>query len=95
MGVQLEDRTTMDMFVAAKIGRPRSNPYARDVQVRVNKREQRMRDKGNGMRRMEVKMPQELVDQLDVYAKQHDCTRTEVVALSIREWFALLEKNND
>jgi len=95
MGVQLEDRTTIDMFVAAKIGRPRSNPYARDVQIRVNKREQRMRDKGNGMRRMEVKMPKELVDLLDAYAAQHDCSRTEVVALSIREWFAMLEKNND
>ncbi len=95
MGVQLEDRTTMDMFVSIKIGRPRSNPYARDVQVRVNKRVQRIRDKDNGMRRMEVKVPQELVDMLDAYAQQHDCTRTDAVTLSIRQWFAQLEKNND
>ncbi len=95
MGVQLEDRTTIDMFVPTKIGRPRSNPYARDVQVRVNKREQRLRDKDNGMRRMEVKVPQELVDMLDAYAKKHECTRTDAVTLSISEWFKQLEKNKN
>ncbi len=93
MGVQLEDRTTIDMFVTPKIGRPKSNPYARDVQIRVNKREQRLRDKDKGMRRMEVKMPQELVDKLDAYANSHGCTRTDVVELGLSQWFALLEKN--
>ncbi len=95
MGVQLEDRTTIDMFVAPKIGRPKSNPYARDVQIRVNKREQRLRDKDKGMRRMEVKMPQELVDKLDAYASHHGCTRTDVVEQGLSQWFAMLEKNFD
>ena len=93
MGVQLEDRTTIDMFIERPKGRPRSNPYARDVQLRINKRVQRTRDKGKGMRRMEVKVPAELVEKLDDYAKEHDCSRTEVVELSIGQWFDMLEKN--
>lgn len=92
MGVQLEDRTTIDMFRERQKGRPRSNPYPREVQLRINKREQRTRDKNNGMRRMEVKMPKELVDRLDEYAREHDCTRTEVVELSITEWFEILDQ---
>jgi len=92
MGVQLEDRTTIDMFRERQKGRPRSNPYPREVQLRINKREQRTRDKNNGMRRMEVKMPKELVDRLDQYAREHECTRTEVVELSITEWFEILDQ---
>ena len=51
-----------------------------------------MRDKHKGMRRMEVKMPTELVEQLDEYAKQQECTRTEVVELCITEWFEMMSK---
>ncbi len=91
MGIQLEDRTTLDMFSKGQKGRPRSNPYPRDVQLRINKRVQRVRDKDNGMRRMEVKLPEELVAKLDQYARQHGCTRTEAVELSISEWFGVLE----
>ncbi len=93
MGVQLEDRTTIDMFVDRPKGRPRSNPYARDVQLRINKRVQRHRDKDKGMRRMEVKMPAELVEKLDAYAQKHDCSRTEAVELSIGQWFEMLERS--
>lgn len=93
MGVQLEDRTTIDMFVERPKGRPRSNPYARDVQLRINKRVQRTRDKDKGMRRMEVKVPTELIQKLDDYAQKHDCSRTEVVELSIGQWFEMLENN--
>ena len=35
MGVQLEDRTTIDMFRERQKGRPRSNPYPREVQLRI------------------------------------------------------------
>jgi len=92
MGVQLEDRTTIDMFKEAQRGRPRSNPYPREVQIRINKRVQRMRDKHKGMRRMEVKMPQELVARLDEYASAQKCTRTEIVELCITEWFEMMDQ---
>lgn len=89
MGVQLEDRTTIDMFNERQKGRPRSNPYPREVQIRVNKRFQRMRDKDNGMRRMEVKMPHDLVEKLDEFASYFECTRTEVVEQCVRDWLKM------
>jgi len=92
MGVQVEDRTTIDMFKESQRGRPRSNPYPREVQIRINKRVQRMRDKHKGMRRMEVKMPKDLVARLDEYASQQNCTRTEIVELCITEWFEMMDK---
>ena len=92
MGVQLEDRTTIDMFIERPKGRPRSNPYARDVQLRINKRVQRARDKGKGMSRMEVKIPTELIEKLDKYAAEHNCSRTEAVELSVGQWFEMLER---
>ncbi|WP_396586831.1 LexA regulated protein [Bermanella sp. R86510] len=91
MGVQLEDRTTIDMFTARAKGRPRSNPYPRDVQIRINKRLQRERDRNKGMRRMEVKIPSALVEQLDQFAKEQACTRTEAVELGLTAWFEMLE----
>ncbi|EAT13626.1 LexA regulated protein [Bermanella marisrubri] len=91
MGVQLEDRTTIDMFNARAKGRPRSNPYPRDVQIRINKRLQRERDRDKGMRRMEVKIPNALVEKLDEFAKEQACTRTEAVELGLNAWFEMLE----
>jgi hypothetical protein len=61
----------------------------------VNKPEQRLRDKGKGMRRMEVKMPQSLVDKLHAYTRLHGCTRTRAVEKGISPWLAMLEKNVD
>lgn len=86
MGVQLEDRTTIDMFEERQRGRPRSNPYPREVQLRVNKRSQRVRDKEKGLKRLEVKMSEELIKQLDRYAASQDCTRAEVVEMSVSDW---------
>lgn len=87
MSAQLADRTTIDMFTDAQKGRPKSNPYPRDVQLRINKRMQRERDRHRGLRRVEVKMPSELIEKLDAFAREHDCTRTEVIEMSISEWF--------
>ena len=95
MGVQLEDRTTIDMFEERQRGRPRSNPYPREVQLRVNKRTQRVRDKEKGLRRLEVKMPQDLIELLDEYAASQDCTRAEVVEMSVSDWLeAVIRQRN-
>ena len=90
MSVQLEDRTTMDMFAERQRGRPKSNPYPRDVQIRVNKRTQRLRDKKKGLRRLEVKMSEELIQRLDEYAAEQKCTRAEVVEMSVEDWLKVV-----
>ena len=88
MGVQLDDRTTLDMFADRARGRPKSNPYPREVQIRVNKRQQRCRDKEKGLRRLEVKVPAALIDQLDEIVHQTESSRSEVIEWSIKEWLA-------
>lgn len=83
MAALLEDRTTIDMFAQAQKGRPRCNPYPREVQLRINKRVQRERDKARGYRRLEVKMPTDLLDRLDELALAANCSRAEMVEQSI------------
>jgi len=90
MGVQIEDRTTIDMFAERQRGRPKSNPYPRDVQVRVNKRTQRQRDRRKGLHRLEVKMPADLVKQIDEYAALGNCTRAEIIETSVADWLRMV-----
>lgn len=90
MSVQLEDRTTMDMFADRQKGRPKSNPYPRDVQIRVNKRTQRQRDKQKGLKRMEVKMSEELLSRIDEYAAEKNCSRAEIVEMSVGDWLNMV-----
>lgn len=90
MSVQLEDRTTIDMFAERQRGRPKSNPYPREVQIRVNKRSQRLRDRKKGLRRLEVKMSEELIQRLDDYAAEQNCSRAEIVEMSVDDWLNMV-----
>jgi len=89
MSIQPEDRTTIDMFAATKRGRPRSNPYDRSQQLRMNKRVQRQRDKALGLARLEVKLESEVIDRLDEVCSELELTRTEIVELALRQWLHL------
>ncbi|GGY40654.1 LexA family transcriptional regulator [Bacterioplanes sanyensis] len=89
MSVQPEDRTTIDMFAARRRGRPRSNPYDRSLQCRVNKRSQRQRDKARGLKRLEVKVPHAIVEHLDDACEQLQLNRAEVMELALRHWLHL------
>ncbi len=79
MTAQKEDRTTIDMFKAKEVGRPRTNPYARKEQLRINKRMQRERDKAKGLKRVELKIPANNLDELDKVARAHRKTRAELI----------------
>lgn len=83
MAALVEDRTTIDMFALNQRGRPRCNPYPRDVQLRINKRVQRERDKAKGYRRLEVKMPTDVLERLDQLAEAANCSRQELVEQTI------------
>ena len=89
MSVQPEDRTTIDMFSTARPGRPRSNPYDRAQQCRVNKRTQRIRDKHAGLHRLEVKLPGDVIDRLDEVADDLGMSRADVVTQALRQWLHL------
>ncbi|MAD43938.1 MAG: LexA regulated protein [Oceanospirillaceae bacterium] len=89
MSIQPEDRTTIDMFSATKRGRPRSNPYDRNQQLRINKRVQRQRDKARGLARLEVKLDAGVIDRMDDVCEELGLTRAEVMELALKQWLHL------
>ncbi|OUS24342.1 LexA regulated protein [Thalassotalea sp. 42_200_T64] len=90
MAKEATDITTIDLFVDEKRpGRPRTNPFPRDVQVKINKRNQVKRDKNKGLKRVEFKIHQELFDQLENMAKAKDLSRSELIESLLIEAIAL------
>ena len=89
MSVQPEDRTTIDMFSTTRPGRPRSNPYDRTQQSRLNKRSQRLRDKHAGLHRLEVKLPANVVAALDEAGEELGMSRAEVITKALEQWLHL------
>lgn len=74
------DRTTIDLFEdQRRPGRPKTNPYPREVQLKHNKRYQLKRDKANGLKRIEFKVSSSLFDALNDVAKQRSMSRSELI----------------
>ncbi|WP_206484141.1 LexA regulated protein [Thalassotalea sp. G2M2-11] len=92
MAKQISDVTTIDLFSDDKRpGRPRTNPHSRSVQVKINKRNQVKRDKSNGLKRVEFKMHQDLIEQLDALAKRTNSNRSELIESLLVKALALNE----
>ncbi len=86
MAKQQDDRTTLDLFAQEKRpGRPKTNPLPREQQLRVNKRNQLRRDRANGLRRVELKVESEVLDQLNALAEAHNMSRSELIQLLITQ----------
>ena len=80
MAKEVSDLTTIDLFSEEKRpGRPRTNPHAREVQVRINKRNQVKRDKNKGLKRVEFKIHQALFEQLEQRALIENITRSQLI----------------
>ncbi len=80
MAKQIADLTTIDLFSDDKRpGRPKTNPHSRSVQVKINKRNQVKRDKNNGLKRVEFKMHQDLINKLDQLARDTKTNRSELI----------------
>ncbi|MFT7411013.1 MAG: hypothetical protein ACI9EX_001617 [Oleispira sp.] len=92
MSIQLEDRTTIDMFSRPERGRPKTSPYDRNTQLKLSKRLQRNRDKNKGMRRIEVKLNIEVIEVLDALAIELGLSRAEVIENGL---LSLLEQSLD
>jgi hypothetical protein len=74
------DRTTFDLFETDKRpGRPKTNPYSRELQLKHNKRNQLKRDKANGLKRIEFKVSGTLYDALNEQARQQSVSRSELI----------------
>ena len=80
MAKENTDRTTIDLFAdQRRPGRPKTNPLARDEQLRINKRNQLKRDKVRGLKRVELKMNSDAVDALNQLAEQRNMSRSELI----------------
>lgn len=80
MAKESTDLTTIDLFCEEKRpGRPKTNPHPRDVQIRINKRNQVKRDKNKGLKRVEFKIHHSLFEQLETLAQDQRISRSELI----------------
>ncbi len=74
------DRITNDLFAnEIRPGRPKSNPHSRQVQLKINKQRQILRDKQKGLKRIELKVDSDLFDRLNQLSKEQDISRAELI----------------
>ena len=80
MAKESSDRITHDLFAnEIRLGRPKSNPYSRQVQLKINKQKQTQRDKQNGLKRIELKVDSELFESLNELSKKQKISRSELI----------------
>ena len=88
MAKQDSDCITLDLFQnTPKVGRPKTNPLTREQQIRINKRNQLKRDKSSGLKRVELKLHQSLVQQLEELAAAQGLSRSEVIETILQNHF--------
>ena len=74
------DRITSDLFAnEVRPGRPKSNPHSRQVQLKINKQKQTLRDRQNGLKRIELKVDSELFDKLNALSDAQAISRAELI----------------
>ena len=80
MAKEISDLTTLDLFNDEKRpGRPKTSPYSRSVQIKLNKRNQVKRDKNKGLKRIEFKLHHSVFEQLEKLAKTKNISRSELI----------------
>lgn len=84
------DRTTLDLFEYEKRpGRPKTNPLPRDMQIKVNKRNQIKRDKARGLKRVEFKVSSQLYQALSDMADAQNISRSVLIETILQERLAI------
>lgn len=90
MAKQDADCITLDLFAdSPKVGRPKTNPLSREQQIRINKRNQLRRDKSCGLKRVELKLHQDLVEKLERSAALLAVSRAELIEEILQQHFNL------
>lgn len=80
MAKESHDRITSDLFAnEVRPGRPKTNPHSRQVQLRINKQKQTLRDKQKGLKRIELKVDSELFNKLNELSAEQQISRAELI----------------
>ena len=84
------DRTTLDLFeYERRPGRPKTNPLPRELQLKVNKRNQLKRDKARGLKRVEFKVSSELYQALNDMVDAQNISRSALIETILQERLAI------
>ena len=90
MAKQDSDCITLDLFSEIRrVGRPKTNPLSREQQIRINKRNQLKRDKSSGLKRVELKLHEGLVQQLEDLASTLNVSRSELIVTILQDYFKI------
>lgn len=80
MAKEQQDRTTIDLFCDdRRPGRPKTSMLTREMQLRINKRNQLKRDKHKGLKRVELKLSEDAVNLLTQLATEKEISRSELI----------------
>lgn len=80
MAKESHDRITHDLFAnEVRLGRSKSNPFSRKVQLKINKQNQLKRDKQNGLKRIELKVDGQLFELLNRLSTEQEISRGELI----------------
>ncbi len=87
MAKHQSDRITLDLFADEKRpGRPKTNPHPRDLQLKINKRNQLKRDKEKGLHRVELKLDAEILNDLNHLADARAMSRAELIQELVQQY---------
>ena len=90
MAKELTDLTTIDLFSDEKRpGRPKTSPHPRNIQIRINKRNQVKRDKNKGLKRVEFKVSSQLYQALSDMADAQNISRSALIETILQERLAI------
>lgn len=87
MAKSSSDRNTIDLFSKAR-GRPRTHLLSRQEQLKVSKKAQRMKQKQQGLKRMEVVLSSDTLEKLDLLCEMADIKRSDWINNTIEKLFA-------
>jgi len=86
MAKEQQDRTTIDLFSEdRRPGRPKTSLLTREMQLRINKRNQLKRDRNNGLKRVELKLSAQAVELLNQLAEEKALSRSELIEAILLE----------
>lgn len=79
MAKSSSDRNTIDLFSKTR-GRPKTRPLNRKDQLKTNKRNQRLKEKKQGLKRVEITLDTETLSMLDQLCEFDNLKRADWIA---------------